>query len=452
MNYPCLMLVAGITALSTGTPALAAVTAEEAATLGTTLTPVGAERAGNKEGTIPPWTGGMKAAPSGYKTGDPRPDPFAGDAKRFSITTANLAQHRDKLSAGTVAMFERHPDFRIDVYPTHRTAAAPQWVYDNIARNATRATTKDNGLSVEGAYGGIPFPIPKDGFEIMWNHLLAWKGQAVYTEFRTYVATAASGPIVMAAESVKHEEYPYYYKDGNLEDFNGYYFKTRLTNTAPSYKAGEAFLALDPVDMYGKGRQAWQYLVGQRRVRKAPSIAYDTPDFITSGQSTFDEALVFNGSMDRYTMKLVGKRELYIPYNTMKALTAKPEELLGPSFLNPDLVRWELHRVWVVDAELAPGKRNIIAKRRFYIDEDTWLAVLADEWDAKGQLWKLAYSLPFVVPELPAVVAFPFGQYDLQSGGYVQNQLFNGLTAYKVVDLRSSTFFTPDALAAAGVR
>jgi len=424
-------------------------TAQEAASLKTTLTPVGAERAGNKDGTIPAWDGGYTKVDPSWQAGTPRPDPFASEKPQFSITGGNSAKYADKLSEGVLSLLKKYPDFRMDIYPTHRTAATPDWVQDNIAKNVTRAKAANGGLSVESAYGGIPFPIPKTGFEAMWNHLLAWKGEASQEKIRTYVVN--DGQVVMTAETILDNFSPYYQKSGTIEAFNGDYFWVRLVQTAPAYKAGEAILAYDPLDFVNKGRQTWQYLTGQRRVRKAPSIAYDTPDFITSGVANWDESYVFSGALDRYDWKLVGKREMYIPYNANKFALAKIEDILKPGFLNPDDVRWELHRVWEVEATLAPGKRNVIAKRRLFLDEDTWIVALGDEWDANGQIWKETFGLLTLAPDMPGLIPRPWGTYNLQSGAYLINGALNGSDiAYKFVPSWPDKHFTQGALAGEG--
>lgn len=165
------------TLFSFALPVYAGVTADEAAKLKSTLTPFGAEKAGNKDGSIPAWTGGLTKVPAGYEPGSARPDPFPDEKPVVQISAKNLEQYKDKLSEGTQTMLRQHPSYRLDVYPTHRTAAAPQWVYDNTFQNATRAKTTAGGNSVENAYGGIPFPIPKSGAEVMWNHLLRWRGE-----------------------------------------------------------------------------------------------------------------------------------------------------------------------------------------------------------------------------------------------------------------------------------
>jgi len=166
----------------------AAVSLEEAAKLGTTLTLFGAEMAGNKDGTIPAYTGGLTRPPASYKLGSGiRTDPFAGETPLFSINAQNMSQYDDKLTEGTKAIMKRFPTFRIDVYKTHRTVAYPDFVIRNTAKNAVKAMTANDGLSVGGARAGIPFPIPKDGHEVMWNHLLSYKGRATRVQFDAYL-------------------------------------------------------------------------------------------------------------------------------------------------------------------------------------------------------------------------------------------------------------------------
>lgn len=448
-----LIAVATYSAVVASGSSFAAVTADEAAKLKTNLTPVGAEKAGNKEGTIPEWTGGYTSKQAKYVSG-PRADPFPGEKPSFSITAKNADQYADKLSDGVKALLKKYPEtYRLDVYPTHRTAAAPQWVYDNAFKNATRAKTIHEGNSVEGAYGGIPFPIPKTGNEAMWNHLLYWQGESIFLPFRAYTVTT-DGKAVLASQTDEWHQYPYYFKDSSLDKFNGDYWLVAQVATAPPFKAGEQILMRDPIDQVGKGRQAWQYLPGQRRVRKAPAISYDTPDFVVSGVGNFDEAFVFMGAMDHYQWKLLGKKEMYIPYNNNRFAAAKFADVLGPKHLNPDLMRWELHRVWIVEATVAPGKRHVVPKKRYYLDEDCWYTVLGDGWDAQGQLWKTYYSLMLLVPELPAVVGtVNNGLYNLLTGVYMYNLAINEMPVqYQPIEIKPDSFYTPDGMAGRGVR
>jgi len=436
----------------------AAVSVEEAALLKTTLTPVGAERAGNKDGTIPAWEGGITHAPPGYKSGDLRPDPFKGEKKLFSINAQNMSQYENNLAEGTKYLMQKYPDFRIDVYPTHRTAALPQWVYDAIYKNALNANLSEDGYCVRNAYNGIPFPIPKSGNEAIFNHMLAFQGISCELLFRNYVITSRGKP-TMVVEAHNDYQYPYYNRDMPYEEWkksDGRYFLLRVMQYAPPFKAGECLIWWDPVDMYNSKRKAWQYLTGQRRVRRAPAIAYDTPDFVSSGQNYFDEIWVFNGAIDRYDWKLVGKKEMYIPYNCNDYYAHKDMEVIGNGvqYIDPDHVRWELHRVWVVEANLAEGKRHVVAKRRIYIDEDSWYAILYDGWDGKGNLWRYTQAIPLIVWELPAIYPITFGVHDLLTGTRtVTNQINEMKYQLKVIPYaRDNSIWESDNMVGTGIR
>lgn len=440
-------------ALAFGAPyAMAVVSAEEAAKLHSTLTPLGAEKVGNKEGTIPAWDGGYSKVPAGYKSGDARADPFASEKPILSITGKNVDQYAAKLSVGTVAMLKKYPNYRVDVYPTHRTGSAPAWVYENTFKNATRAKIVDNGHGVEGAYGGIPFPIPKSGYEVIWNHRLAWTGETVSIPLRTWVVTP-DGKRSMATEADEVLMRPYYFKDGSLDKFDGYYHYARLITRGPASKAGEGILAHEGINEKS-ARGLWQYLVGQRRVRRGPSIAYDTPDSVTSGIGFFDEAFMLLGPLDRHELKLIGKKEMYIPYNNNRAASAKVADLVTPQFLNPDLVRWELHRVWEVEATVAPGKRHVVAKRRYYVDEDTWQIILIDGYDAQGEIWRSNYTLTLLAPDVPALTGnVMWGTYNIQTGAYLLNASANEMQVqYKPIPHLPLSFFSPEELANQGSR
>lgn len=435
--------------LLASTPAFA-VSADEAAQLKTTLTPFGGERAGNKDGTIPAWDGGYTKAIPGFVNGGRRPDPFASEKPLYAITAKNMEQYADKLTDGVKAMLKKYPEtYRLEVYPTHRTAAAPQWVYDNTFKNATNA--KLNGLALVDAYGGIPFPIPKNGAEAMWNHILYWRGTDWHLDFRGIQVTSDGKPVV-TVDGRADFQMPYYFKDGAANNFKGDFWSVRLLDAGPPVRAGEAITQRQNLDL--DKSQTWVYLTGQRRVRKLPIACCDTPTPATAGIMAFDEISVFSGRLDRFDWKLVGKKEIYIPYNDNKMLQSKTSELMGKNHLNPDYIRWELHRVWVVEANLAPGKRHQAPKGRYYLDEDTWVAVLADRWDANGQLWKTMFANPIVMPDLPATVpAQQFGFYDLLSGAWYDNGVLSDKAEqYKIMPHYADTVFTPDAMSGEGQR
>ena len=433
---------------------MALVSGIEAEELKTTLTPTGAERKGNAEGTIPSWDGGYTAVAPGYRQGSPRPDPYAPEKPLFSITNANLKDHAAKLPEGAQALFKRFPDYRMDIYPTHRSAAAPQEVYDAIARNATRAKAASEGISygIEGAAGGIPFPIPKTGAEVVWNHILAFWGPARETHISTYVVSSA-GDIDLTASYREIADFPYYYPGAMPDSYGNYYFKTRRITDAPAAKFGEGYLAWQPINTDRYKFAAWRYLPGERRARRGPSLSYDTPDPDASGLQTLDEYYLFFGGLDRYDFKLVGKTEMYVPYNNNRMYGLKSADILGHAHANPDALRYELHRVWVVEGTLAAGKHHIAPKRRLYIDEDTWFAVYAESWDDAGHLWKFGHGTMYLVPDLPAVVLGSQFIYDLTLGGYVYGFAFNGdPIQYKVTAPHPAATLGPEAMVNAGTR
>ncbi|WP_395703435.1 DUF1329 domain-containing protein [Aquabacterium sp.] len=451
MHHRITMLtLAALLSLGTAATTHAAISADEAKALGQSLTAIGAEKAGNKDGTIPAYTGGLTSAPAGFKPGDGvRPNPFAADKPRLQIDAKNMAAHAAQLTEGSKALLQKYPTFRIDVYPTQRSVAFPKWVADNTAKNALRAKTLNDGRSIEGAHAGFPFPLPKNGYEAMWNHLLRFNGQAYEAKYRN-LNVDASGRVTLATEGISVQEYPFWdpAKTG-AETF----WRIKLTYTGPARRAGEALMLVDPLDIGAKDRRAWSYLPGQRRVKVAPDLGHDTPNPGTAGATTFDDTFIFNGSMDRFDFKLVGKKEMLVPYNAYAAVyQAKQDELLKPNHLNPDFVRWELHRVWVVEATLKEGKRHVYGKRTFYLDEDSWAALASDEYDARGQLWRTGFAYMAPSYDVPAPYTDMFGHYDLVARvysltGYIAET--GGLRHGKPLPERE---WTADALAGAGIR
>ncbi len=405
------------------TPALAADPAG-AARLGQGLTPLGAEQAGNAAGTIPAWTGGLVTPPTGYGgPGRHHVDPFPTDAPLFTITAANLAQYHDHLSPGQRALFAAYPEtFRMPVYATRRTGAAPQWIYDNTRHNATHVQLVADGNGFSGARGGIPFPLPASGVEAVWNHIARYRG--VYVERRAAeVAVQRNGsyvPIVSQQRGLFrfHDQQA---TDAQLDNILFYYMNQIRS---PARLAGGVVLVHETIDQVREPRQAWAYNAGQRRVRRAPSLAYDTPITAADGLRTADDTDMFNGAPDRYDWKLLGKQEIYIPYNNYRLgqPSVKYAELLKPGHLNPDLARYELHRVWVVEGTLKPGARHLYAKRRLYLDEDSWQAAVVDQYDGRGELWRVSMAYLKNFYELPTTWSALDVFHDLQARRYhVQN-------------------------------
>lgn len=423
---------------------MAAVDAETAARLKSDLTPLGAERAGNADGSIPAWTGEVVAHKLTADGG--RIDPFADEEPIIQISASNFLEHKSFLTEGQIALFEKYPDtFRMDVYPTHRTHAAPQYVYDNTFKNATRTKLDASGNSVEGAFGGIPFPIPQNGNEVIWNHNLRWLGEGA---FKKYISLTVqdNGSLGYGGGDL-WETYPYYDRDSSVDAFNGNLLELFLIYDKPTRRKGEVILVVDPLDQANTPRQAWQYIPGQRRVRRAPTIAFDTPHGQFNGQAVYDDSFMYNGSPERYDWNLVGKRELYVPYNSNRMIQAfsegdeKVREIATPHHPNPDYSRWEKHRVWVVDATVKDGQRHVYAKRRFYIDEDSWAVVATDIYDGRGNLWRVGFASLLNAYDLPGTLVRGTWHTDLQNGGYAFNEI--DVNPIKLYEGEDHGYYTP---------
>ncbi len=430
-------VVATLAMAAAGT-ALAKVSAEEAAKLGNTLTPGGAEKAGNADGSIPAWTGGLT---SKVKRGT---NPFADEKPLYVITNANKDQYKALLSPGQMALLAKYPDtYNMPVYPTHRTAVLPQRIYDKVKENATSAELVN--LAPTNFVESVPFPIPQNAAEIIWNHELRYRGGAFKRDIMQ-AAVQRNGsytPVKMTEEIIK----PWYLTDGYDAEKDGniiLYMKQAIK--APARLTGTTLLVLETLDQVKQPRLAWIYNSGQRRVRRAPQVAYDGPGTAADGLRTADNWDLFNGALDKYDWKLVGKQEMLIPYNSYDFTNAKYDDLLQAGHVNPDLTRFEKHRVWVVEATLKEGERNIYAKRVFYVDEDNWQIGVADYYDGRNELWRVGLhnAIQYTEVDMP----FSAGEviHDLQSGRYIAMSLVNEEKGYTFNHKASHGDFTPAAL------
>jgi hypothetical protein len=422
-----LLSAASAAALSVGTgfPKVArAFTTADADKLKTTLTPLGAERAGNADGTIPAWTGENLPLPSGGGPYGLMPDFFASDAKILTINAGNMAQYQDKLSPGVIALMTKFPNYRIDVYPTHRTAIATQEVYDNAYANVTRSQPVAGGyrLGFTGGYGAIPFPILDQddpyagGAQAIWNHCCRWLGPYGTRNWTNH--TMINGQLVLASGYLLHQSHPNYFPGGSPDNYNGWSQMSRFDVWGPPQTKGQSFLEYEPTNPTAEPVEIWEYLNGQGRVRKAPELQYDTPSSQNDDVENYDENSMFLGALQQYDWKLVGRKEMYIPYNSNKMTHATSAEVLTPDFINPDYVRWELHRVWVVEATLHPGQRNVLPHRLFYVDEDTYQIALNHAFDAQGNMFHVSVSCFENRPDIPATTQLCTVVYNIQTSQY----------------------------------
>lgn len=440
----------------------AAVTAEEAKQLGTSLTKFGAEQAGNADNSIPSYDGGIDRLP-GYNPTISRRyiNPFAGEKPLYSITAENVTHYDALLAPGTKALIKAYPGYRIDVYPSHRTVRYTPTVLENTVKNATTAKTTGavEGDAIEGAdknnlpYAGIPFPIPKNGYEVMWNNNLHFS--AAVNEFTgESLMVDAAGNLSEPTRANVYWLHPWYDVKDALRSltFDSVFGLTSVV-TGPQKMAGAAYLAYHGPNA-AEGQKAWFYTPGQRRVRPAPDFAYD---MLMSGAVLWDEFAGFLGRMDRFDFKLAGKKEMLVPYNVFGLTnTILTKDFLGKKFVKPEAVRWEKHRVWVVDSIRKPSAHHIFARRTFYIDEDCWCITQSEAYDTAGHMLRVAHINSFPSYDTGGVNVTSWTDYDLVKGGYY---VFNAGFAEEGKNIRDydtaeglSLPLTPQSLLGSGVQ
>lgn len=436
-------------------PAAALVSVDQADQLGRNLTPFGAIRAGNASGTIPAWTGGYTDQPDGYKgTGQHHIDPYPEDQPFYQVNLHNLDDYRPIVGSGVAALMKTYPEtFQVNVYPTRRSHSAPEHVAANTWKNAVRARLVADGNGIAGAYGGVPFPILTGSSEekakqAMWNHLTRWRG--IYTERTSAeVAVTQEGrymPVLLRQEVA----FNFYNPNADATSLNNTLSYYLSTVTAPKQFAGGGILVHDTLNQVREERKAWGFNAGQRKVRRAPSLAYDSPIASAGNLRTVDDTDMFNGALDRYDWHYAGLKEMLIPYNNYRIGKAGLpfETILDTHHLNSDLVRWELHRVHVIEANLKEGARHIYKKRRFYIDEDSWNIAMADQYDVKGELWRVSLAMLKNFYDLPGVWTDLEAFHDLKEKRYNVQGLNTELSATRIFgdNPPNERYFSPASL------
>jgi len=427
-------LVAGFTVAMlgfAGSSVYAKVSESEAERLGKELTPVGAERKGNVSGSIPEWTGGLTQPPSGWQQGRVEINPFPQDEPLFVITADNVDLYRDKLTDGHVQMLEQYgPEFLMPVYQTRRTAAFPEDVYEKSRENAVTAELLSNGNGVRKTIMTSPFPIPKDGLEVIWNHILRYRGEEL--TFRSSSAT----PQVNGSYNQVVNQYDYFFaysrRGAALADIDNKIFYLKTETIAPSNLAGTITLVHETLDQIRSPRLAWRYDSGSRRLRRSPNLAYETDLPNSSSLRSVDQKDMYNGAPNQYDWELKGKREIFVPYNAYKLHdeTIKPDDVIRPQHINQELARYELHRVWVVEAKLRTGISHIYSRRVFYVDEDSWQILASEEYDSEGELWRVSEAHNINYYSEPVFWTTMEMTYDLKAERYYIDGLDNGFPAY----------------------
>lgn len=458
MNTKNILRIGLLAATCAATIATAGVTAQQAARLGADLTPMGAEKAGNAAGTIPAWTGGItspaQAGFPNFKTGGHHPDPYASDKPLYKIDAGNMSKYAANLTAGHKALLTTYKNsYFMNVYPSHRSAAFPQRIYDATKANATTGKLTGNGNGVTGAIIGVPFPIPSSGVEVIWNHILRYRAD-IAERIIGQAAVSRTGDYNLVKF---HDETMVGYSlpgatEAGLDNVTLYFIQETIS---PARLAGEILLVHETLDQTKEQRRAWLYNPGQRRVRRAPNVAFDNPGTGSDGLRTADQFDIYNGSPERYDWKLVGKQEMIVPYNAymLHSDKLKNSDIIRPLHINQANARYELHRVWVVDATLKPGQRHIYKRRTFYVDEDSWQILVVDCYDDRDQMWRIQEGHSINYYDIPTFWTTLETTYDLQSGRYLALGLDNEEPMTVNFNAkRTAADFTPAAIARRGTR
>jgi hypothetical protein len=261
---------------------------------------------------------------------------------------------------------------------------------------------------------------------MMWNHSLRWRGGSVVRVYNWFPVDARGRYFtvrVVDAIAFDQQGYMKESRPNRLANFYALYL-------APANIEGQLTLVWEPINQTEQSRQTWTYQTQSRRVVRLPSLAHDDLDKRTQGLRTSDQYDGWNGAPDLYDWKLLAKREMFIPYNSYKLSSKKLKyaDILQPGHVNPDLLRYELHRVWVIEATLRPGKRHRYPRRIFYLDEDTWQVSMEEDYDRNGKLWRFGNhpAMQFydvLVPWYRAMI-----HHDFKAGAYLASDLDNEST------------------------
>ena len=397
------------------------VAAADASILGSGLTANGADPSASADGMIPAYTGGISKPPADYVAGGDHVDPFAADEPLFSITAQNMGEYSNRLSAGQKALLARKEgNYRMDIYPSRRSCALPQFVYDETKKNVARARLIDGGNGVAGARIGVPFPITKNALEIYWNHNFHWHGHR-------YHAITSGANVYKNGEITKiiREDWRYnFYADPQGPDpkhANDQYHWMGIWKAPPRFN-GSGFSMTNTINQVKEPRNGAMFNPNTRKIMRAPAgaVTYDGPLSTADGMRQSHDMFLFSGSPDRYDWKLLGKKEIFVPYNGYKASSMKVDrdDFMTALHPNPDYLRYELHRVWVVEITQKPAFNMEQARRVFYADEDSWIFLMADIYDAENELMRVQHGFIKNYYEAPACVLDFDIMYDVASGRY----------------------------------
>ena len=437
-------LLGGSISVSAGVDA--AVPGARGSSSGGGLTPIGAESSPNNDNSIPAWTGGLSKPPASYKGGGRLTDPYPEDKPLFTITAANAAQYRDKLTRSHLVLLAKYPSYKIPVFATRRSVAYPKAIYDATQSNIGKAKLLGSD-ALQGAHLGFPFPKPQTGVEILWNHRVRYRGNTL-TSQSTQAVVETDGDVHTLKQTEK-----VFYRYANLQAAVDIakenillYYLTWFGKT----KNDVDFVVLvhETANSIENPRGIWVVPPKVPKVFRIPPVGYDQPFPGSEALMFIDMVDMYNGAFDRYVWRLVGKRELYIPYNSYRISDGRYtySQLLTKNHFNQDSTRYELHRVWMIEATERDGKSHKFGKRTFYVDEDSWNVVLVENEDHEGKLWRFqeGHLLPSYANQTANCA--PVVLYDLKDGRYFVNRLLGEDTPIQYDQKMTTGEFMPASL------
>lgn len=406
-----------------------AVPATQASKLGEGLTATGAEAAGDDKGVaehrgVSKW---KKNMPKNFKSGIIYTAPFKKDKHTLTISQKNVAKYADMLSAGHKELIRRYPSYKMRIYPSHRPAAYPPKIDKATAKNAKTGKLKGTD-GISGVKLGFPFPLPKESPEkVIWNHKVRYRGDSVIRANDQMIVDGKSRSLTRVTEKVLFTYGNLKYKKLKKSVRKNNLFYYLAETTAPAKLRGSFVLVYESLNQVKKPRKAFIANKGDAKMKSAPTVGYNKPNDTAGGLSFSDQVDMYNGAMDRYSWKFVGKKTMYIPYNAYEIGQKKHKykDILGNNHVNMKLARYEPHRVWVVDSDNTGKSKHDIKRRVFYVDEDSWGIVMVDVYDHADKLWKFQEGHTITAYDVGVTTTTPEIIYDFVAGKYFATALTN---------------------------
>tara|TARA_A100001015_G_scaffold312347_1_gene417383 strand:+ start:1476 stop:2750 length:1275 start_codon:yes stop_codon:yes gene_type:complete len=344
-------------------------------------------------------------------------DPFSDDQILFKITSENYLDYEKYLTPGQVKMFRDYGStFFMNIYPSRRSCAVPDKVIE-LSKNGNAKLT-DGGEGIEGTVGSIPFPNAIEPLHHVWNHILRYRGVDIEGGSPYYVVSYDGEKFNGAGKAIAKN-----YWNPFVSNNKGLQGKIMTKVTHPPRLADAGVLVIESLNALATPRRAWVYSPANRRVRRAPDIAYDNYSGFSQGLTTIDSFDGFNGAKDRYNWNDGGTKLKFMPYNSYRFYNTNHEEALTALHVNQEYLRYELVKVNIVNADLKDGMRHILPHRVMYFDNDSHNFIAEDIYDGEKNIMRYR-ELPIMnFYDEPMCNAIHAASYDFATKRYLLNNV-----------------------------